>query len=314
MNPYTKLQHVNKNHPCPICGIQDWCGYKYANDGHIAFVICMRVSDGAKRMTSNGGWLHVLAKNNTEYYQPYINFKIPFNGNKPFDFPQIMRRWNAATHIAQVKYCEKQLGLPTGGLVTLGCSIVEVNQYHSYIHNFLGSTILAVAMRNGRGEITGIQVRGGDHSKHTIRKSRLGLFIPDFNQYGLLGLYEIPPQPHTLIITEGLTDTAAISGLGLPAIGRPSCSSCIREVVEYCRRLNISDVTILADADTSGRDGAQRLAYALSGYVKSVRLGEPPIGFKDARDWVKSGVSADDVLKYLKKTADRINLKITISI
>ena len=46
---------VKPNRPCRICSKTDFCGY--AVDGRTS--ICMRVSEGARRMSQNGGYVHV---------------------------------------------------------------------------------------------------------------------------------------------------------------------------------------------------------------------------------------------------------------
>ena len=49
------FRKVTPNRPCRICHKTDWCGY--ATDERTS--ICMRVSDGAKGTSRNGGNIHV---------------------------------------------------------------------------------------------------------------------------------------------------------------------------------------------------------------------------------------------------------------
>ena len=46
---------VNRRRPCNVCGKPDWC--VYTRDGQVS--ICMRVSAGAARMNSKGGFIHI---------------------------------------------------------------------------------------------------------------------------------------------------------------------------------------------------------------------------------------------------------------
>lgn len=46
---------VNRQRPCAICGKPDWC--VYTRDEQVS--ICMRVSAGAARMNSRGGFIHI---------------------------------------------------------------------------------------------------------------------------------------------------------------------------------------------------------------------------------------------------------------
>jgi DNA primase len=62
-----KLRHVTPSAPCPICKKPDWCSV--SNNGEV--VICMRVGDGARKATRNGGWLH-LTTDPTAPRRPYV--------------------------------------------------------------------------------------------------------------------------------------------------------------------------------------------------------------------------------------------------
>jgi hypothetical protein len=46
---------VNRRRPCAVCGKPDWC--VYTRDEQVS--ICMRVSAGAARMNSRGGFIHI---------------------------------------------------------------------------------------------------------------------------------------------------------------------------------------------------------------------------------------------------------------
>src|SRR6266851_387279 len=49
------FQTVSPKRPCRVCRRDDWCGY--SRDERTS--ICMRVSEGARRTSKNGGNIHV---------------------------------------------------------------------------------------------------------------------------------------------------------------------------------------------------------------------------------------------------------------
>src|SRR5207244_3431143 len=78
-------------------------------------------------------------------------------------------------------------------------------------------------------------------------------------------------------------------------VGRPSCTGGIRLLCELVRRWRRPEVVIIADRDEPGQRGADNLASVLLAYSPAVRLIRPPIGTKDARDWLKAGGTWQDV-------------------
>lgn len=46
---------VNRRRPCAVCGKPDWC--VYTRNEQVS--VCMRVSAGAIRMNSQGGFIHI---------------------------------------------------------------------------------------------------------------------------------------------------------------------------------------------------------------------------------------------------------------
>ena len=67
----------------------------------------------------------------------------------------------------------------------------------------------------------------------------------------------------TIYLVEGVTDLAAALSLGLPAIGRPSCSGCITYVQIAINGLGVKRAIIVGDNDTPGIRGAKQLAEEL---------------------------------------------------
>lgn len=170
---------------------------------------------------------------------------------------------------------EERLGVPRGGLIALGAiwSIVQA------------AVACPMFGANGRAaEPIGARVRSDAGGKWAVRGSRSGLFVP-VERRGLDG---------PLFLPEGLTDTAALVGLGMDAIGRPSCTGgrdLVRTVV--AREPADRPIVIVADADEPGRLGARLLAEELPGRRVSVLT--PPSGMKDVREWVGNGATAASV-------------------
>jgi putative DNA primase/helicase len=138
-------------------------------------------------------------------------------------------------------------------------------------------------MKGVDGTVVGIRRRFPDGTKSSVKGGREGLFIPS----------ELSTTA-TLFVCEGPTDCAALLGLGLDAIGRPSCTGGVAMTLEFCKGRN---VVIMADDDTNktGRKGADTLASELVSVCESVRIIEPPDGINDARSWVRVGCEAPDV-------------------
>ena len=86
-------------------------------------------------------------------------------------------------------------------------------------------------------------------------------------------------------MTDGVKDAAALVGLGFLAAGLPG-----KELpAKFARLFRGADVTLVANRDVSGEDGAQKSAAQLHGVAASVRIatlpGEiKPAGGDDVRD------------------------------
>jgi hypothetical protein len=131
----------------------------------------------------------------------------------------------------------------------------------------------------------GIRMRTPCGRKFAVAGSKDGVFLPP----GILGGH--------LLLTEGPTDAAAMLGLGFDVCGRPACLAGVNFCIDLARG---RDAIVVADRDEAGRQGAHRLAARLILGSRSVRVIEPPEGFKDVREWVKRGCAhRDDVLRLI---------------
>lgn len=252
--------NVSRREPCPVCHKPDWC--TISNDG--AMCVCRRVeSDRPAR--SGVGWVHRLGEDNRCRCRTASKTSILHLGTTPTpDF--------AAIHAAFDGHPDMQEGLAFGlGLDGASFAALDV-RYDA------AKECMSFPMRNPQGEITGLRYRHLTTGRKWSEKgSRDGLFMP-----------REPERTEHLVITEGPTDTAAALSLGLNAVGRSSCLSGVSLVRDLVHARQIRRVTIVADHDRPGMDGAHRLAAALP--VLS-RILVPPEGIKDMRDWYRQGLT-----------------------
>ena len=248
---------VNGQHPCAVCGKPDWCGYD--DEGAAC---CMRIA--SDRPARNGGWIH----NATE--RPAVTLprreRIAAEAYEAPDFNATLW-WQTVRFVAKWDRMESwahRLGLPIAALDVMGaCGLGEM---------------LTFPMHNGLGQVCGIRTRNPDGAKRAVTGSRAGVFLPTFHDGA---------EP---LVCEGPTDATAALALGFWPIGRPSCMGCERHVVDTCRRLGLSRVTVCADADGPGITGARKLADVLHASHIAIRM-VTPYGYKDLRDWFKAGAT-----------------------
>ncbi|MGB7343349.1 MAG: toprim domain-containing protein [Pirellulaceae bacterium] len=142
-------------------------------------------------------------------------------------------------------------------------------------------------MRNANGEIIGIRLRASDGDKKwSYRGSRSGLFL----------LKSQRPTGKQVFIVEGASDLAAASDLSLPCIGRPCCSGGTDQVSDYLGRVGYRSVTLIADHDEAGIQGATRLAKSLSirGFETQVVAVDQQAN--DLREMLRRGATTASVL------------------
>jgi len=147
-------------------------------------------------------------------------------------------------------------------------------------------------MRDAYRVVRGVRLRRTVGGYSCVPSSRNGVFLP--------GTHVAGDQP--TLLTEGATDTAAALALGFAAIGRPSTNSgaaIVRALVHG------GDVVVVADSDGPGADGAERLAFELVPFVRTVRTIAPPSPFKDLRDWLCGGGTALDLTALITATPEQ---------
>ncbi len=262
-------QRVSKRRPCPVCGKADWCMYTGDDDAPAA-AICARIE--SSRRAGEAGWLHRLRDDDGWQPTRRRTVRVPVateaSGEKPIlDFTGYARYCALAVHPQALCWLADELGLTAESLRRLQVG-------WSRRHN-----AWTFPMRDAAGNVTGIRLRVADGRKLAVKGGKEGLFIPDGLLAGTL------PEGAPLLIAEGATDAAALWGLGYFVVGRPSCTGGVKHLVALVKRLNSSDVVIVADADEPGQRGADRLASVLLAYVPAVRV--VTLAAKDARAWVQ---------------------------
>ena len=217
----------------------------------------MRVE--SDRPMENGGFLHLnpdadkaLYIHKNEPSKPTIDWKAKF------------AEWGMSTTVDKVIAHGESLGVDPMALKLLGIAWAEEHRAWAY------------PMCDGTGKVTGARIRNEHSDKWAHPGSRQGLFIPEME------------HRWRMFVAEGPTDTAAALTIGLYCIGRPSCNGCEQMVVDMCKWLWIKEVVIIADRDTPGQLGAEKLQDRLK--VKSIIY--TPDG-KDIRECVKNGLTAE---------------------
>jgi hypothetical protein len=138
---------------------------------------------------------------------------------------------------------------------------------------------------NATGKVVGLTCRYRDGTKKAWPGGARGLFCPD-------GWRE---QPGPLLLPEGPTDVAALTAMGLPAVGRPSNRAGVDHLVELLRDFQPGrQIVVLGEWDPKdtgqwpGVEGARVTAAALTGKLgRAVTWALPPGGAKDVRAWLQ---------------------------
>lgn len=187
----------------------------------------------------------------------------------------------------------------------------------------LGVPVEAIA------ELPGVGANGYDG----IGENDVNAIFPERDQFGaVIGLTERRPNskpkhyfhpggsrgltiprlgldtPKLVFVVEGATDTLALCGAGIDAVGRPGAEGKTALLAAWLGGLP-SDTEIIVvgendekpDGKTPGRDGAIKVARELTTALgRVVRWTLPPVGSKDVRDWLRSNTSSLDSAEWLR--------------
>ena len=249
-------KRVNRLTRCPVCGKPDWC--MISPDRSAA--ICPRVEEGAARFIEGSGWLHIL-RHTTEWmdegYTPHRVEPLPEHNEV---LAINCRRWISETTGDQINQLADKLGVSSESLNDLNVGWMESKK--AWVFPML---------RSGK-RLLGVRVRPVDGKKFAVKGSKNALFIPNSL-----------PEQGLVHICEGESDTAAMLTAGLAAVGRPSCNSGGRLLIEL---LEGRPVMVCIDGDGAGRAGGYRLAKQLSEHTPTALIMEPPPKYNDIREWL----------------------------
>jgi hypothetical protein len=262
-----RFTRTRKGLPCPICEHSDWCMVEFDGSGEPVHVLCPRTPSA--RRWGNAGYLHVLRDDGQRPEWNRVTILRTTTPSVEMDtrMRHAQERLLFGDHAVRAA---RELGLQPKALIALGAGIEW-------------STLL-FPMKDEEGRLTGIRTRSAAAEKRSVRGSRSGLFVP-------LGL----AREGEVYVCEGPTDTAALLGLGLHAFGLASAGACTKMAARLVARLALRRAVVVADNDDAGLASARQVSHALRLMVRDVRVVAPPTEFKDVRDWVRGGATADSV-------------------
>lgn len=160
-----------------------------------------------------------------------------------------------------------------------------------------------IVERSADGEVIGRAFRRSDGSKSFAPGGKRGLIVA-----WPLSNYAGSAAANPIFVAEGASDTAALLGLGLDAVGVPMAGHAGPLVAEL---LADRHAVIVADADAAGQCGAAKLSQDMLLRCASVRIITPPDA-KDARDAVLRGADAAAFLA-LADAANPVPVKVAPS-
>ena len=270
----TKLQHIKRLGPliqcqCPACGENgtDKSGdhLRIYPDGR--FGCALNPDD---RMHRRRIW-ELARPDNAELAKPFV-WPTKLKPVGPYiNVFELMHRWRGQTSQDALGALATELGVSLHSLNNLGAA--WASEHNAW----------AFPMFDEQARPIGIRLRYLNGDKKAVTGSRQGLFIPEMQ------------IPSDVYCCEGPTDTAAMLTVGLYAIGRPSCSGGGDMLCDLIAQNRIKRVTIVADHDDPGIEGAVKLQKRLR--VPS-RIFVTPC--KDFRQFVKAGATKEVVTAITK--------------
>lgn len=115
----------------------------------------------------------------------------------------------------------------------------------------------------------------------------------------------LPDSDSPVVVVEGASDTAAVLGIGLVAIGRPSNTGGLEEAAALLRGRSVIIVgenDEKTDGSWPGKHGVNKTLSALKPVCPSIRIIYPPDGHKDIREWIsRDGLTREAFTEYVEK-------------
>ena len=274
-----KWVRVSKRRPCPICDHHDWC--MVAADGSAA--ICPRME--SPKRCGEAGWLHRLADDPVRL--PPRRRRVAVESAVPSaEIASLsLRCQTAADRLGKIDELAGLLGVSARALIRLGVGWLDRERCWTW------------PLADAAGRTVGLNRRWPDGKKRIVAGHHAGLYLPADLSLDLAG--------GELVIVEGGSDVAAGLDLGLPTVGRFSCTHGGRLLIRLICDRRPGLVVIVADADGPGRRGAERLASALLPYSACLKLIEPPAPHKDLRGWLLAGATSADLISLVDEGSPR---------
>lgn len=259
------FRRVSARSRCPVCDRPDWCLVSREGGDEPVSAVCARTESAIS--FGSAGWLHRLREGGarsrtfrTETLSPVVDHRRTadrFAVNAPLD------------PIAA------ELGLPVEALRRLRVGWDPSERCSTW------------PLTDASGRCVGIVRRFPQGRKKLRQGDRAGLYLPA----------DLPDDlsRERLLVVEGGSDTAAGLAIGRIAVGRYSSLTSTKDLQRLAAKRHALAVSIVADNDSPGIEGAERLGRALAGLVREVRIIRPPDGIKDLRDWLRAGASAEDI-------------------
>lgn len=265
---------VTRTERCPICGKPDYC----CRSGGL--VLCMRVESQKPSTNRMGGWIHVV-----EDEREFTPTTLPKAEKPHIDWTLLAQSmFEAPTAAEERNYLAKTLGLKESALVELSVG----RGWDEY----RGLPYSSWPERDALGKVVGIVRRYRSGAKKTMRHSSHGL-------YYAMKLIRMKNGP--IFLPEGGSDTAALLGIGLNVIGRPSNLGGVDQLAQLAKGCSARNgLIVLGERDNKpnvhddcdgcllcwpGKAGAKETAKRLETALKRKVRWIMPAG-KDVREWL----------------------------
>lgn len=221
---------ASRSEPCPVCGKRDYCSV--SANGEV--VCCMRVKSANPSNGSLGGWIHRLIDP-----LPIINpARLSPKAKPVIDWgAEAQSMFESPTAAEERYYLERTLNVKQSALVELKVG----RGWDVYRHKPFSSW----PERDAAGRVVGIVRRYRDGQKKTMRYSSHGLYFAE----PLVRMCKGP-----VFLVEGGSDTAALLGIGLNVVGRPSNLGGVKLLAELLGGLRNS-VIVVGERDNKPKDG-----------------------------------------------------------
>ena len=268
----TAWTRCSKSLPCPICHKTDWCCVGVDRDTNSPVkALCGRVEQGHEAVTENG-YIHSLSDRDVSWTPP----DLAVGTDKKLTVSEV--RSICAT--LRSGMTDARLASQAGALGVTPASLRMLRVGWSK-----SKKAIAFPMFNSAGNPVGVRYRAPGGRKWAEPRSRQGLFLPCF-----------PNKRRVMFVCEGPTDTAALLGLDLFAIGRPGVFGAWADVCSIAGEY-AAKVIVVPDSDAEGSPAATAQAKFIEAVssVLDVFVMPVPAGFKDVREWVRAGATQDHV-------------------